>query len=338
VAKINYGLVPLPSPAAGEDDREDAESAAERSWLRRALVVWPLAVATGYLAMFSGPAGDRPWAHWTEFALATPVQFWGGWPFLREAARRARSRAANMDTLITVGTLTAYLASVAGLLAGRGQVYFDTAALIIAFISLGRYFEARAKLRAGHAVRALLELGAKQARVLRDGGEVMIPAADVVGDLMRIRPGEKIPADGEVVDGASAVDESMLTGESVPVDKTPGSAVAGATVNTSGVLAVRATAVGAQTALAQIVALVAAARTGKGQAQRLADRISAVFVPAVIGIALAALAGWWLIGHDPVRGLTAAVAVVIVACPCALGLATPWRSWPAPAAAPGSAS
>jgi cation-transporting ATPase V/Cu+-exporting ATPase len=236
VAKIDYELVPLPSPAAGEDDRADADSAAERSWLRRALVVWPLALVTGYLAMFSGPAGDRPWAHWTEFALATPVQFWGGWPFLREAARRARSRSANMDTLIAVGTLTAYLASVAGLLAG-GQVYFDTAALIIAFISLGRYFEARAKLRASHAIRALLELGAKRARVLRGGAEVMIPAADVVaGDLMRIRPGEKIPADGEVTDGASAVDESMLTGESVPVEKAPGSAVAGATVNTSGVL------------------------------------------------------------------------------------------------------
>src|SRR5712691_8576893 len=293
IAKIDYGLVPLSSPAAGEDDRADAETAAERSWLRRAVVVWPLALATGYLAMFSGSPGDRPQAHWAELALATPIQFWGGWPFLREAARRARSRAASMDTLIAAGTLTAYVASVAGLLDGRGPVYFDTAALIIAFISLGRYFEARAKLRAGDAIRALLELGAKQARVLRDGAEVMIPAAGVVvGDLMRIRPGEKIPADGQVTDGASAVDESMLTGESVAVEKIPGSAVAGATVNTSGVLTVRATAVGAQTALAQIVSLVAAARTGKGQAQRLADRISAV-------------------------------AVVIVACPCSLGLATP---------------
>ena len=324
VAKINYGLVPLSAPGADEDDRADSESAAARSWLRRAIVVWPLALAVGYLAMFSGRTGQQPWAHWAELALATPVQFWGGWPFLREAARRARSWAANMDTLIAVGTLTAYLASVAGLLSGHGPVYFDTAALIIAFISLGRYFEARAKLRAGDAIRALLELGAKQARVLRDGAEVMIPAADVVvGDLMRIRPGEKIPADGEVTDGASAVDESMLTGESVPAEKTPGATVAGATVNTSGVLTVRATAVGAQTALAQIVALVAAARTGKGQAQRLADRISAVFVPVVIGIALAAFAAWWLIGHDPARGLTAAVAVVIVACPCSLGLATP---------------
>ena len=324
VTKINYGLVPLSAPGAGEDDRAEDESAAARSWLRRAVVVWPLALAVGYLAMFSGSLGQRPQAHWAELALATPVQFWGGWPFLREAARRARGRAANMDTLISVGTLTAYLASVAGLLSGRGPVYFDTAALIIAFISLGRYFEARAKLRAGDAIRALLELGAKQARVLRDGAEVMIPAADVVvGDLVRIRPGEKVPADGEVTDGASAVDESMLTGEAVPVEKTPGSTVAGATVNTSGVLTVRATAVGADTALAQIVALVAAARTGKGQAQRLADRISAVFVPSVIAIALATFAGWWLIGHDPAGGLTAAVAVVIVACPCSLGLATP---------------
>jgi cation-transporting ATPase V len=324
VMKINYGLVPLSAPGAGEDERADDESAAARSWLRRTVVVWPLALAVGYLAMFSGGLGGRPWAHWTEFALATPVQFWGGWPFLREAVRRARGRAVNMDTLIAVGTLTAYVASVAALAAGRGPVYFDTAALIIAFISLGRYFEARAKLRAGDAIRALLELGAKQARVLRDGAEVMIPADRVVvGDLLRIRPGEKVPADGEVTGGASAVDESMLTGESVPVEKTPGSAVAGATVNTSGVITVRATAVGADTALAQIIALVAAARTGKGQAQRLADRISAVFVPSVIAIALAAFAAWWLLGHDPARGLTAAIAVVIVACPCSLGLATP---------------
>src|SRR5258705_3336056 len=150
VGKIDYGLVPWPSPAAGEDDRAGADSAAERSWLRRALVVWPLALVTGYLAMFSGPAGDRPWAHWTEFALATPVQFWGGWPFLREAARRARSRAANMDTLIAGGTLTPHLASGAGPLA-RGQVYFDTAALSIAFLSLGPYLEAPAQLRAGPA-------------------------------------------------------------------------------------------------------------------------------------------------------------------------------------------
>jgi cation-transporting ATPase V/Cu+-exporting ATPase len=324
VQKIGYGLAPVSSAAAGEETPADAEADAARAWLRRALIVWPLALVVGYLAMFSGPLGQRPWAHWTEFALTTPVQFYGGWPFLREGARRARRLTANMDTLIAVGTLTAYLFSAAELLSGGGQTYFETAALIIAFIILGRYFEARARLRAGNAIRSLLELGAKQARVLRDGNEVMIPAGDVVvGDLMRIRPGEKIPADGEVTDGASAVDESMLTGESVPAEKTAGSTVAGATVNTSGVLTVRATAVGAQTALAQIVSLVSAAQTGKGQAQRLADRISAIFVPVVIGIALATFAGWWLIAGDPVRGLIAAVAVVIVACPCSLGLATP---------------
>jgi len=324
VRKIDYRLVALSSGAAGEGDRADAEAAAARSWLRRVLVVWPLAAVVGYLAMLSGSLGQRPWAHWTEFALTTVIQFYGGWPFLREAARRARRRAANMDTLIALGTLTAYLFSAVQLRIVGGQTYFESAALIIAFISLGRYFEARAKLRAGHAIRSLLELGARQARVLRDGAEVVIPAAEVaVGDLMRVRPGEKIPADGVVTDGASAVDESMLTGESVPAEKTPGAAVAGATVNTSGVLTVRATAVGAHTALAQIVALVSAARTGKGRAQRLADRISAIFVPAVIGIALATYAGWWLIAGDPVKGLVAAVAVVIVACPCSLGLATP---------------
>ncbi len=262
-------------------------------------------------------------AHWAEFLLATPVQFVVGWPFLREAARRARRFTANMDTLIAVGTLTAYVYSTVQLFLGD-ELYFETAALIIAFLVLGRYFEARAKRRAGHALRALLELGAKQARVLRDGVEVMIPVAEVaVGDLMRIRPGEKVPTDGEVVDGASAVDESMLTGESVPVEKAVGASVVGATVNTSGVLTVRATAVGSQTALAQIVSLVSAAQAGKGHAQRLADRISAVFVPTVIGLALATFAAWWLLAGDPVGGLVAAVAVLIVACPCALGLATP---------------
>lgn len=309
-----------PPPVEPEDD----EARAERGWRRRLVFGMPLAVAVGVLAMVPGPWMHQMWAGWAEFGLATPIQFVMGWPFLREAARRARWLTASMDTLIAVGTLTAYLYSAAQQLRFGGDRYFESSALVIALLVLGRYFEARAKRRAGHALRALLELGAKQARVLREGQEVMIPAGQVqVGDLMRVRPGEKIPTDGEVVDGASAVDESMLTGESVPVDKAVGAGVVGATVNTSGVLTVRATAVGAQTALAQIVSLVTAAQTGKGAAQRLADRVSAIFVPTVFLIAAATFTSWWLLEHNPVKGLIAAVAVLIIACPCALGLATP---------------
>lgn len=327
VAKAGYQLEQpqAQTGAAGADDSavEDDEASAQRSWLWRVIVAWPLGLATMVIAFWPA-AMEHTWAPWAQLALATPVQFVVGWPFLREAARRARRFSANMDTLIAIGTLAAYTFSLVELLRGGHDLYFETAALLIAFLVLGRYFEVRAKRRAGKAIRALLELGAKEARVIRDGTEVMVPADQVrVGDLLRVRPGEKIPTDGEVVDGASAVDESMLTGESVPVDKAAGAAVAGATVNTSGVLTVRATAVGSDTALAQIVSLVSAAQAGKGQAQRLADRISAIFVPAVILIALATFAAWWLLAGDPVAGLIAAVAVLIVACPCALGLATP---------------
>jgi cation-transporting ATPase V/Cu+-exporting ATPase len=323
VDKIGYRLTPL-APAAPAVSDGDEQAAAQRSWLRRMIVGWPLALPVAYLAMFSGSIGSQPWARWTELALTTPLQFYVGWPFLREAARRARHGTANMDTLIAIGTLAAYLFSTAQLLFGGGDTYFESAALIIVLLAVGRYVEALATGRAGNAIRALLELGAKQARVLRDGLELMIPVAEVrIGDLMRVRPGEKIPTDGHVTDGSSAVDESMLTGESMPVDKTPGAKVAGATVNTSGALTVAATAVGSDTALAQIVAMVSAAQAGKSRAQRLADRISAVFVPVVIALAAATFLAWWLGGHDPVAGLVAAVAVLIVACPCALGLATP---------------
>jgi cation transport ATPase len=277
------------------------------------MVAWPLGLATMGIAF--SPWMQQWWAPWIQLVLATPVQFVVAWPFLREAARRARRLSVNMDTLIAIGTLAAFTFSLVELLQGRRDLYFETAALLIAFLVLGRYFEVRAKRRAGKAIRALLKLGAKEARVIRDGVEVMVPADQVrVGDLLRIRPGEKVPADGEVVEGASAVDESMLTGESVPADKAVGATVAGGTVNTSGVLTVRATAVGSDTALAHIVSLVSAAQAGKGQAQRLADRISAVFVPTVIVIALATFAGWWLLGGDPVAGLIAGVAVLIVAC------------------------
>ncbi|MBW0090057.1 copper-translocating P-type ATPase [Pseudonocardia sp. KRD-184] len=329
----SVATAPAPAVPAGEavaapvppeeDTLDDEEAAAQRAWWWRVVVAWPLGLATMAIAFWPG-AMELAWAPWAQLALATPVQFVVGWPFLVGAARRARRLSANMDTLIAIGTLAAFTFSLVELLRGSTELYFETAALLIAFLVLGRYFEVRAKRRAGKAIRALLQLGAKEARVIRDGAEVMVPVDQVrVGDLLRIRPGEKVPTDGEVVDGASAVDESMLTGESVPVDKAAGATVAGATVNTSGVLTVRATAVGGDTALAQIVSLVSAAQAGKGQAQRLADRISAIFVPTVIVIALATFTAWWLLAGDPVAGLIAAVAVLIVACPCALGLATP---------------
>ena len=320
VEQIGYRIRPVePGRKA-----EDAEARAEEAWRRRLLVAVPLAVALVALAIWPGGAMEQPWGRLTALVLATPVQFWVGWPFLREAARRARRRTANMDTLIAMGTLAAYGFSLAQLITGGMDLYFEASAVIITFLVLGRYFEARAKGRAGQAIRALLELGAKQARVLRDGHEVMVPIEQVaVGDLLRVRPGEKVPTDGEVVAGASAVDESMLTGESVPVDKAPGDPVTGATVNTSGALTVRATRIGAETALAQIVRLVEDAQASKGHIQRLADRVAGVFVPVVIAIALASFAGWWLLAADPQAGLVAAVAVLIIACPCALGLATP---------------
>ena len=262
---------------------------------------------------------------WLSFALATPVVFWAGYGFHRAAFMNARHFAATMDTLISIGTLAAWTWSVVALLAvDDADTYFEVAAVITTLILLGRYLEARAKRRSGAAIRALLEMGAKEARILRDGGEVSVPIDEVViGDLMVVRPGEKIPTDGAVVEGASAVDQSMLTGEPVPVDVGPGSDVAGATINTYGRLVVRATKVGEETALAQIARMVADAQSGKAPIQRLVDRISGVFVPIVLGIALATLVGWLAVTGDATAAFSASVAVLIIACPCALGLATP---------------
>jgi copper-transporting P-type ATPase V len=327
-----YRLVPdsiaAPESAAERAARIDAEEEAHRRmWGVRAAWVLPAAlfmVATMIYELVDRTAMDSALLPWAMFAVATPVQFWVGWPFHVGALRRARHFSANMDTLISMGTSAAYLYSVGQLLTGGDHLYFEAAVVIIAFITLGRYLEARAKGRAGKAIRALLELGAKEARVLRDGTEATVPVDRVVaGDLVRVRPGEKIPVDGLVVDGASAVDESMLTGESVPVDKVPGTKVAGATINTSGVLTVEATAVGSETALAQIVRMVEEAQTGKSGAQRLADRISGVFVPTAILIALGAFLFWAVVRGDVPLAVTASVAVLIIACPCALGLATP---------------
>jgi cation-transporting ATPase V/Cu+-exporting ATPase len=303
---------------------ENAEEAERRRWGIRSALAAPIALFMVSTMFYHSVAMETEWLRWTQFALATFSQFVIGWPILEGAARRARHLTVNMDTLISVGTLSAYTFSVWQLVTGGMELYFEASSVIIFFIVFGRYLEARAKGRAGKALRALLELGAREARVLRDGEEVMIPVDDVVvDDVVKIRPSEKIPVDGEVLEGASAVDESMLTGESMPVEKTVGSPVTGATINTSGVLTIRTTAVGADTALAQIVSLVENAQTGKSAAQRLADRISEVFVPVVMAIATATFIGWMIFSGDTQDAVSAAVAVLIIACPCALGLATP---------------
>jgi Cu+-exporting ATPase len=262
---------------------------------------------------------------WVALTLSTPVVFWAGARFHRAALAGARHLAATMDTLISIGTLAAWTWSVVALTALDGaDTYFEVAAVITTLILLGRFLEIRARRRSSASIRALLELGAKDARVLRDDQEEIVPIAELrVGDRFVVRPGEKVATDGLVEDGFSAVDQSMLTGEPVPVEVGPGAEVAGATVNASGRLIVRATKVGAETALAQIARLVAEAQAGKAPIQRLADRVSAVFVPIVIGIALATLGGWLAVTGDAAEALTASVAVLIIACPCALGLATP---------------
>jgi cation-transporting ATPase V len=320
VGRIGYGAVPA---EATEVEEVDAEAELQRMWLRRVLVAWPLGLVVLVLSMLFMHDSR---ARWSALVLAAPVQFWAGWPFLYQAALRARARQANMDTLIAIGTLAAFAFSAYQVAFGptHADHYFDTAALIIAFLLLGRFLEARAKGQASRAVRKLLELGAKQARLVEGGEERMVPVESVaVGDLVRIRPGEKVPVDGEVVEGQSAVDESMLTGESMPVEKGPGQTVAGGTLNAHGVLTVRATAVGADTALAQIVRLVEEAQGTKAPVQRLADRVSGVFVPLILALASVTFLGWWGLAGDVSGGLVAAVTVLIIACPCALGLATP---------------
>ncbi|HKX47708.1 MAG TPA: heavy metal translocating P-type ATPase [Gaiellaceae bacterium] len=290
---------------------------------RRLVVAAALSAPLVLLAMVS-PLQFDGW-EWIALVLATPVVFWAGFGFHRAALLNARHRAVTMDTLISIGTLAAWGWSVAALVVvDDADVYFEVAAVITTLILLGRYLEARARSRSSAAIRSLLELGAKEARVLRDGVEVSVPIGELVaGDLFFVRPGEKVATDGIVVEGESAVDQSMLTGEPIPVDVVTGNAVAGATVNTFGRLVVRATKVGEQTALAQIARLVAEAQSGKAPIQRLVDRVSSVFVPIVLALSLATLVGWLVATGDATDAFSAAVAVLIIACPCALGLATP---------------
>ncbi|MBI5156939.1 MAG: copper-translocating P-type ATPase [Acidimicrobiia bacterium] len=318
-ARIGYTLTPV---IAGEEreslaDRYDTETRYQaRMALGAALFTLPAAL----LAMF-GPM--EQWVTAAVWALVTPVEFVFGWQFHRNAAVRLRGFTANMDTLVSMGTLAAYGWSVYAFFADE-HVFFETAAVIVTFLLLGRFFEARSKGRASSAITRLLELGVREARVLRDGAETMVATDHLVpGDRMVIRPGEKVPTDGRIVEGGSSFDESMLTGESTPVGKAVGDEVFGATINQFGMVVVEATKVGRETALAQIVRLVEDAQATKAPIQHLADRIAAVFVPIVLVIAAITLAGWLVASHPLADAVQAAVAVLIIACPCALGLATP---------------
>ncbi|MFF8771968.1 heavy metal translocating P-type ATPase [Kitasatospora sp. NPDC015120] len=334
----------VPRPAAGSTGPEDgAEPADELAPLRQRLIT-ALALAVPVIAMAMVPALQFDNWQWLSLTLAAPVVTYAAWPFHKAAWTNARHGAATMDTLVSLGTGAAFLWSLWALFLGHAgmpgmrhgfeftiarsdgssNIYLEAAAGVTAFILAGRYFEARSKRTAGAALKALLQLGAKDVTVLRGGAEVRVPVAGLtVGELFVVRPGEKIATDGVVVEGASAVDASMLTGESVPVEVGPGDTVTGATVNAGGRLVVRAARVGADTQLARMARLVEDAQSGKAAAQRLADRISAVFVPIVITLALATLGYWLGTGEGWTAAFTAAVAVLIIACPCALGLATP---------------
>jgi Cu+-exporting ATPase len=311
--------------------------------LRLRLVV-STALTVPVVAMAMAPALQFQYWQWLSLTLAAPVVVWGGAPFHRAAWTNLRHGAATMDTLVSLGTIAAFgwslyalflgTAGVPGMTHpfeltiartdGSGNIYLEAAAGVTTFILAGRYFEARSKRQAGAALRALLELGAKEVSLLRGGAERRIPVGELaVGDLFVVRPGEKIAADGEVTEGSSAVDASMLTGESVPVEVGPGDPVAGATVNAGGRLVVRATRVGSETQLAQMARLVEEAQNGKAEVQRLADRISGIFVPVVLTLTIATLGFWIGTGAGLPAAFTAAVAVLIIACPCALGLATP---------------
>jgi P-type Cu+ transporter len=337
VEQAGYSVRPVETEAAAEE-RDPAAS------LRKRLIVSAVLTLPVLLMAMVPPLQFTNW-QWLALQLASPVVLWCAWPFHRAAWKNLRHGTATMDTLISMGTLTAWGWSVVALFfldagkpgmgmefsltpsrdAAGEQIYLEVASVVTTFLLAGRYFEARAKRRAGAALRALLELGAKDAAVVEaDGTERRVPLDQlVVGDVFIVRPGEKIATDGVVVEGRSAVDQSLLTGESLPVEVGAGDHVAGATVNVGGRLLVRAEHVGSDTALAQIAKLVSDAQTGKAPVQRLADRVSAVFVPAVIALSAATLVYWLISDEGFTFAFSAAVAVLIVACPCALGLATP---------------
>jgi P-type Cu+ transporter len=336
VAAAGYDLGAAPVVRGSEaEDRERRARDVEQRRLRDKVIVGAVLSAP---LLIGGMPEIFPWAPawltnpWLQLLLATPVQFWVGAEFHAGFLRDLRHRSASMSTLVSLGTTAAYLFSVAVTLrphvfhAAGAMTYYETAAVVITLVALGRWLEARARGRTSEAIRRLVSLAPRTARVLRDGGEHDVPTAEVVaGDLVRIRPGERIPVDGVVVEGSSTVDESMLTGESVPLPKTPGTMVFGGTVNRTGSFVFRATRVGSETTLARIVKLVEEAQGSRAPIQRLADRVAAVFVPVVLVIAALTFVGWWLLGPSPsaLYALTNAVAVLVIACPCAMGLATP---------------
>ena len=338
VDAAGYELAEAPPPveAAGSADRERQACAEADRALRRKVVAG--AVLTIPIVLGSMPDVFRfvpAWLSnpWLLLVLATPVQFWVGWQFHAGFLRDLRYRSASMSTLVSIGTNAAYLFSVAVTLwphafmvTGVHMTYFETAAVVITLVVLGRWLETRARGRTSDAIRRLMQLAPRTARVVRDGAEVDVLTGDViVDDVVRIRPGERIPVDGLVIEGASTIDASMLTGESVPVEVTPGATVAAGTVNRTGSFLFRATRVGSETTLARIIRLVEEAQGSRAPIQRLADRVAAVFVPIVLVVAALTSVAWWLLGPEPALlfALTNAVAVLVIACPCAMGLATP---------------
>ena len=336
--KCGMALEPM-IPLAGVEDDSELRDMTRRFWIAVILTVPVFILAMA--PMVPGVALPHWWmkaSNWVGLALSTPVIFWAGWPFFVRAWDGFRNRSANMFTLIAIGTAAAWGYSAVATLApglfpttffkhGVVETYFEAAAVIVTLVLLGQVLELRARRKTGEAIRALLDLSPATARrVNPDGSEVDIPLAEVrVGNRLRVRPGEKVPVDGVLVDGISAVDESMLTGESLPVEKRPGDAVIGGTVNTTGSFQMTATKIGSDTVLARIVVMVAEAQRSRAPVQKLADRVAAWFVPAVVCVAIFTFLAWLAFGPEPAlaHALVNAVAVLIIACPCALGLATP---------------
>ena len=337
VAAAGYELAePRPEPVPGE--AVDGERAAREAALRREKVRFVVGAVLSAPVLLGGMPHVVPWVPallqnpWLQLVLTTPVQVWVGWQFHRGFVHDLRYRTASMATLVSIGTNAAYLGSVAvtlwphAFVSHGAMTYYDVSAVVITLVVLGRWLEARARSRTSEAIRKLMTLAPRTARVIRDGVEADVPTAAVrVGDFVRIRPGERVPVDGVVTEGASTVDESMLTGESLPVEKAPEAKVFAGTVNRTGTFVFRAARVGSETTLARIIKLVAEAQGSRAPIQRLADRVAAVFVPIVLMIAALTFVAWWLVGPEPAGlvALTNAVAVLVIACPCAMGLATP---------------